>query len=96
MRSPKFFDASLHACHVLMTPAGLRNLTVSIPLRGLLVYVLDRRLRLMPDFGAVPDLREVRTPLRPAWFPVYASNLSFGLSFDSPPPGLQHSVRVVG
>ena len=27
MGPPKFFDASLHACHALMTPAGLRNLT---------------------------------------------------------------------
>jgi hypothetical protein len=33
--SPKFFDAPLHACHVLMTPAGLWNLTNTIPLRGL-------------------------------------------------------------
>lgn len=47
-------------------------------------------------FGAVPDLREVRSPLRPTWFPVYASDLSFGSSHDSPPTGLQHSVRVVG
>jgi hypothetical protein len=35
MGSPKFFDAPLHACHVLMTPAGLWNLTNTIPLRGL-------------------------------------------------------------
>ena len=47
-------------------------------------------------FGAVPDFREVRPPLRPTWFPVYASSLSFGSSFDSPPTGLQHSVRVAG
>ena len=79
-----------------MTPAGLRNLTLAIPLRGLLTNVRDRRLHLQAPFGAVPDLREVRPPLRPTWFPVYASNLSFGSSFDSPPTGLQHSVRVVG
>lgn len=96
MGSPKFFDASLHACHALMTPAGLRNLTLAIPLRGLLGYVPDGHLHLHLPFGAVPDLREVRSPLRPTWFPVYASNLSFGSSFDSPPTGLQHSVRVAG
>jgi hypothetical protein len=97
MGSPKFFDAPLHACHVLMTPAGLRNLTMSIPLRGLLANVNDGRLQLVSSaFGAVPDLREVRTPLRPTWFPVYASDPSFGSSHDSPPPDLQHSVRVVG
>ena len=43
---PKFFDAPLHACHALMTPAGLRNLTLVIPLRGLLDSVRDRRLHL--------------------------------------------------
>src|SRR4029079_12372866 len=80
MGPPKFFDASLHACHALMTPAGLRNLTFAIPLRGLLDYVPDGRLHLYLPFGAVPDLREVRTPLRPTWFPVYASDLSFGSS----------------
>src|SRR5215210_833502 len=95
--SPKFFDAPLHACHVLMTPAGLRNLTIAIPLRGL----TRKRKRWPPAslnsaFGAVPNLREVRAPLRPTWFPVYASDLSFGSSFDSPPTDLQHSVRVVG
>jgi hypothetical protein len=46
MGPPKFFDASLHACHALMTPAGLWNLTLSIPLRGLLVNVNDGRLHL--------------------------------------------------
>ena len=96
MGSPKFFDASLHACHALMTPAGLRNLTNAIPLRGLLDYVPDSRLHLYLPFGAVPGLREVRPPLRPTWFPVYASDLSFGSSLDSPPTDLQHSVRVVG
>ena len=63
MGSPKFFDAPLHACHVLMTPAGLRNLTTAIPLRGLLANVNDRRLHLQAPFGAVPDLREVRASL---------------------------------
>ena len=50
MGSPKFFDAPLHACHVLMTPAGLQNLTMSIPLRGLLATVRDGRLHLQPPF----------------------------------------------
>src|SRR5215216_7445373 len=44
MGSPKFFDAPLHACHVLMTPAGLWNLTNTIPLRGL----TRKRKRLPP------------------------------------------------
>ena len=47
-----------------MTPAGLRNLTKTIPLRGLLANVNDRRLHLVISaFGAVPDLREVRVSL---------------------------------
>lgn len=50
MGSPKFFDAPLHACHVLMTPAGLQNLTMSIPLRGLLATVRDGRLHLQSAF----------------------------------------------
>src|SRR5215208_24683 len=50
MGSPKFFDAPLHACHVLMTPAGLRNLTKSIPLRGLLANVRNGRLHLQSSF----------------------------------------------
>jgi hypothetical protein len=50
MEPPKFFDASLHACHALMTPAGLRNLTNSIPLRGLLANVNDGRLHLQSTF----------------------------------------------
>jgi hypothetical protein len=50
MGPPKFFDAPLHACHVLMTPAGLRNLTESIPLCGLLANVNDCRLHLQPPF----------------------------------------------
>src|SRR6185295_6024216 len=50
MGSPKFFDAPLHACHALMTPAGLRNLTLSIPLRGLLTSVSDCRLHLQSSF----------------------------------------------
>jgi hypothetical protein len=50
MGPPKFFDAPLHACHVLMTPAGLRNLTKSIPLRGLLANVNDGRLHLQSAF----------------------------------------------
>ena len=56
MGSPKFFDASLHACHVLMTPAGLRNLTKAIPLRGLLDYVPDCRLHLQPPFRSCARL----------------------------------------
>src|SRR5687767_3254821 len=50
MGSPKFFDASLHACHVLMTPAGLWNLTKAIPLCGLLANVNDCRLHLESAF----------------------------------------------
>jgi hypothetical protein len=83
MGSPKFFDAPLHACHVLMTPAGLWNLTNTIPSCGLLVNVNDCRLHLQALFGAVPDFREVRSPLRPTWFPVYASSLSFGSSIST-------------
>lgn len=53
MGSPKFFDASLHACHALMTPAGLWNLTKTIPLRGLLANVNDRRLHLVSSLSGL-------------------------------------------
>ena len=45
------------------------------------------------SIGAVSRLQGVRSPLRPMWFPGYASAVSFGLG---PPPQLQPSVRVAG
>jgi hypothetical protein len=54
----------------------------------------NRRRLLYGLHEAVPDCREVRLPLWPPWFPVYASYDSFGVL--PPPTHTQHAVRVVG
>jgi hypothetical protein len=83
MGPPKFYGAPLHACHALKTPADLQNLTITIPLRGLPATLNSRRLHLTPFRGCTRP-GGVRSPLRPAWFPVYASSLSFGSSTSTP------------
>ena len=43
---PKFFDASLHACHGLKTPAGSRHPVTAMPSRRLPRPTLRRRLHI--------------------------------------------------
>ena len=79
------------------TPCGprqtLQHRTKTRLLCGLPVRENRRRLLHGPD-EAVPDCRDVRVPLWPTWFPVYAAYVSFGVL--APPPPTPHAGGVVG
>ena len=77
---PKFFDASLPACHGLRTPADLHILakTDALVLPSVCVKTLGVRNKRL--FEAVPALQGARSPLRPTGFAVYASPILFAVS----------------
>ena len=74
---PKFFDASLPACHGLWTPADLPILALTDDLVLPSVTVNTLGIRNNPFFEAVPALQEARSSLRPAGFSAYASPVLF-------------------
>src|SRR6266446_4999421 len=92
---PKFFNASLPACHGLRTPADLHRLALTV------VHVLPSGA-LKPSasaislFEAVPALQGARSPLRPTGFSVYASPILFAACTTTTPPWAQDSIRVGG
>jgi hypothetical protein len=86
---PKFFDASLPACHGLRTPADLHILakTDALVLPSVCVKTLGVRNKRL--FEAVPALQGARSPLRPTGFAVYASPILFAVS-----PRLRHGRKT--
>ena len=87
--SPKFFDASLPACHGLRTPADLSILaqTDGLVLPSVCVKTLGVRNKRL--FEAVPALQGARSPLRPPGYSVYASPILFAVS-----PRLRHGRKT--
>ncbi len=80
---PKFFDASLHACQALKTPPGLHSLTKATVSCWLPRSLTRRRPDLAKrrcNFRGCNRLQGGASPLRPTWFPVYASYPLFGSS----------------
>ena len=73
---PKFFDASLPACHGLRTPADLRHLAHTV-VRVLPSGALKPSASATSLFEAVPALQGARSPLRPTGYAVYASPILF-------------------
>ena len=71
MGFPEFYDASLLACHGLMTPVDLHILakTDASVLPSVHVKTLGVR---NCNFEAVPALQGSRSPLRPTRFSAYA------------------------
>jgi len=104
-RVSQVLDASLPACHGLMTPAALQNLTFAQCSGQALQRVCDsfvlasraiKHPRLQQThFEAVPALKGGRSPLRPARFSVYASPALFAPPHGAPSQA-QHSIRVGG
>ena len=92
---PKFFDASLPACHGLRTPADLSLLahTDGLVLPSVCVKTLGVRNKRL--FEAVPALQGTRLPLRPTGYSVYASSILFTV-ISTTPPWTQDSIRVGG
>ena len=86
---PKFFDASLPACHGLRTPADLPILanTDGLVLPSVCVKTLGVRNKRL--FEAVPALQGARSPLRPTGYAVYASPILFTVS-----PRLRHGRKT--
>src|SRR3970040_527817 len=72
MGPPKFFDASLPACHSLRTPADIHTLTLTD-----VSCWLRRTLKPSPSatnlFRSCANFQGTRLPLRPTGFSVYAS-----------------------
>jgi hypothetical protein len=93
---PKFFDASLPACHGLRTPADLSILaqTDGLVLPSVCVKTLGVRNKRL--FEAVPALQGTRLPLRPTGYSVYASSILFARVETPTPPWTQDSIRVGG
>jgi hypothetical protein len=93
---PKFFDASLPACHGLRTPADLSILafTDGLVLPSVCVKTLGVRNKRL--FEAVPALQGARSPLRPTGYAVYASPILFAACTTATPPWTQDSLRVGG
>jgi hypothetical protein len=96
MGPPKFFDASLPACHGLWTPADLRILAKADALVLPSVCVKTLGVRNKRLFEAVPALQGARSPLRPTGFSVYASSILFAMIWTTTPPWTQDSIRVGG
>src|SRR3989454_4424021 len=92
---PKFFDASLPACHGLWTPADLPLLAMSDG-RVLPSGALKPSASATSLFEAVPALQGARSPLRPTGCSVYASPILFAASSLTTPPWTQDSIRVGG
>src|SRR5215475_8421105 len=93
---PKFFDASLPACHGLRTPADLSTLanTGGLVLPSVCVKTLGVRNKRL--FEAVLALQGARSPLRPPGFAVDASPILFAARTRPAPPWAQDSLRVGG
>jgi hypothetical protein len=85
---PKFFDASLPACHGLWTPADLPLLAMSVG-RVLPSGALKPSASATSLFEAVPALQGARSPLRPTGYAVYASPILFTVS-----PRLRHGRKT--
>ena len=92
---PKFFDASLPACHGLRTPADLPFLALPDG-RVLPSGALRPSASAISLFEAVPALQGARSPLRPPGYSVYASPILFALVTTTTPPWTQDSIRVGG
>ena len=92
---PKFFDASLPACHGLRTPADLPLLAMSDG-RVLPSGALKPSASATSLFEAVPALQGARSPLRPTGFSVYASPILFAACTTTTPPWTQDAIRVGG
>ena len=90
---PKFFDASLPACHGLRTPADLPLLAMSDG-RVLPSGAFKPSASAASLFEAVPALQGTRLPLRPTGYSVYASSILF--TALTAPPWTQDSIRVGG
>src|SRR5215470_20372398 len=93
--SPKFFDASLPACHGLRTPADLHLLALA----EVCVWpsgAFKPSASAMSLFEAVPALQGARSPLRPTGYAVDASPILFAVSLLTTPPWTQDSIRVGG
>jgi hypothetical protein len=71
MGLPEFYNASLPACHGLMTPAGLHILAIADASVLPSVHVKTLGVRNF-HFEAVPALQGARSPLRPTGFSAYA------------------------
>jgi hypothetical protein len=82
---PKFFDASLPACHGLRTPADLPILAKTVGLVWPSVCVKTLGVR-HSHFEAVPDLQGGRSPLRPTRDSIYASSILFAEITTPTPP----------
>jgi hypothetical protein len=89
MGPPKFFDASLPACHGLWTPADLHILANTDDLVLPSVCVKTLGIRNKRRFEAVPALQGTRLPLRPTGFSVYASSILFAVF-----PRLRHGRKT--
>src|SRR5262249_51657073 len=92
---PKFFDASLPACHGLRTPADLRHLAHTV-VRVLPSGAFKPSASATSLFEAVPALQGARSPLRPTGCSVYASPILFAACTTTTPPWTQDSIRVGG
>jgi hypothetical protein len=93
--SPKFFDASLPACHGLRTPADLHRLAIPV-VRVLPSGAFKPSASATSLFEAVPALQGTRLPLRPTGCSVYASSILFARVETPTPPWTQDSIRVGG
>ena len=95
MGLPKFFDASLPACHGLRTPADLPRLAIPggrvVPAGAFKPSASATSL-----FDAVPALPGTRCPLRPPGFALYASPILFIVCPPPTPPWTQDALRVGG
>jgi hypothetical protein len=92
---PKFFNVSLPACHGLRTPADhtppCQDGGVCVAFGGVKTLgIRDSHVE------AVPALQGTRLPLRPTGYSVYASPILFAVSYLTPPPWTQDSIRVGG
>src|SRR4030095_5985519 len=89
LEPPKFFDASLPACHGLRTPADLSILAFTDGLVLPSVCVKTLGVRTTRLFEAVPALQGARSPLRPPGYAVDASSILFAVS-----PRLRHGRKT--
>jgi hypothetical protein len=96
MGPPKFFDASLPACHGLWAPTDLHILAKTDVLVLPSVCVKTLGIRNKRLFEAVPALQGTRLPLRPTGFSVYASSILFAVVETTTPPWMQDSIRAGG
>src|SRR5690606_3947046 len=74
--SPEFKFASFHACHGFEPRRTRFELTNCARNGADFQYVHTVVIRFKPHYGAKLPLGTA-TPLRPAWFPVYASSMPF-------------------